>query len=270
MNLKPTLLLSSKLLETCSCNKESAIYSLLPLTDTEPNNLRNKYIRCLENHPHLIDASFEILLNKRTSIAKNSYLYTKIKKDKDKLIESFSKNKDLLGISELKIEKDKISAALALVSSIYFESFTQPVQFFLPNSSACSGQWKFWEDNNYFRFLEDINEEKFNLSFMEKIAKSDIWNAKFQPTEFPEIIKKRLIKEQSLEKKLCPEAMIKAIIIRMGELGRPFVNYENIDYSIRKFFVYLGIKKYLRIDREILFLRRLEKEIICLLSLNNN
>lgn len=55
------------------------------------------------------------------------------------------------------------------------------------------------------------------------------------------------------------------MIIRMGEMAKPDINYEIIDYSIRSFFTYLGINKYLRVDREIKFLRRFEEEMIKIL-----
>ena len=48
----------------------------------------------------------------------------------------------------------------------------------------------------------------------------------------------------------------------MGEMAKPDINYEVIDYSIRSFFTYLNTNKYLRVDRETKFLRMFEKEII--------
>jgi hypothetical protein len=59
--------------------------------------------------------------------------------------------------------------------------------------------------------------------------------------------------------------MIKAMIIKMGEGGRPFINYEIVDFSIREFFTYLKEKKYVRVDKEMKFLERLDKEIVAIL-----
>ena len=75
------------------------------------------------------------------------------------------------------------------------------------------------------------------------------------------IKKRRLLKEHKFDEPLSSESMIKAMIIRLGEMGKPFINYEVIDFSIRSFFSYLGINKYVRVDRETEFLRRLELKI---------
>ena len=56
--------------------------------------------------------------------------------------------------------------------------------------------------------------------------------------------------------------MIKAIIIRMGELAIPSINYETIDFVIRDIFTYLHVDKYKRVDLEMEFLKRFEEEII--------
>jgi len=131
----------------------------------------------------------------------------------------------------------------------------------LPHSSVCSGQWEFWDSIDFFDFREKLKNKEFVFDFREKIAESKAWKIKFEPDMFPLIVKRRLVKEKAFNKKLSPEAMIKAIIIRMGELAKPSINYEIIDFSIRSFFTYLGVKQYMRVDREILFLRTLEEEI---------
>ena len=55
--------------------------------------------------------------------------------------------------------------------------------------------------------------------------------------------------------------MIKAIIIRLGELGRPFVGYDAVDYSIRNLFSRMKINRYIRSDRELKYLQGIENKI---------
>jgi len=167
-----------------------------------------------------------------------------------------------LELDSFVVQHNKIPAALAIVSSIYFSTFVSPIQFFLPNSSACCGQWEFWEKNNYFNLLNRLKEKEFIFALRESINGSKVWETRFKPEDFTEIVKRRLSKENAFDKKLNAEAMMKAMIIRMGEMAKPHLNYEIVDYSIRSFFSSLGVKNYLRVDREIKFLRKFEKEMI--------
>ena len=130
----------------------------------------------------------------------------------------------------------------------------------MPHSSICSGHWDFWDKINYLELTKKIHQKETTKLLCKKLLESNIWKTKFHPNDFPEIVKRRLIKEKLLDKKLNAEAMIKAIIIRIGEMAKPSINYEIIDFSIRSFFTYLGVKQYMRVDREILFLRRFEEE----------
>lgn len=255
--------LSAKLLGACGCDIGSAIYTFIPIIGRDIEF----YTRNLHNLPQILDSAIETFAGKKTVVAKNSIYYTYLKKEQENILKLFS---DVCGLTghkgEIKISQDKTYASLSAVSHLYFDTFTTPLQFFLPHSSVCSGRWDFWDSIDFFLFKEKLQNKEFNFDFREKILKSKVWGKKFSLGEFPIIVQRRLIKEKSLNKKLNPEAMIKAMIIRLGEMGRPLINYEIIDFSIREFFTYLGAKKYQRVDREILFLRRLDDEIITILK----
>jgi len=262
------IVLSAKLLEVCDSDKGAAIYSVLPIIDKKPEHYKRIYGYALKNHPPLLDSALEILGRKQQEVSRNSYVYTRVAEEKEKFLILLGEVKQLIDLPEV-VSNDKMAAALSLVSHSYFNSIFYPTQFFLPYSSACCGQWAFWEKNNYFELLDKINEKKFVFGFREKLIKSSVWQTKFKPEDFSEIVKRRLIKEKAFDKKLDSGAMIKAMIIRMGEIAKPHINYEIIDYMIRSFFIHLRVKKYLRVDREIKFLRTLEKEIVDLLSSSN-
>lgn len=250
--------LSVKLLEACDCDIDSAVYSFVPTADEDIR----LYTHSLHNLPLLIDSSIEILTGKKTNVAKSSIYYKHLKKEQENVLKKFNDVCSLVNAKgNIKIKDDKTYAGLAAISHLYFDSFIRPIQFFLPHSSGCSGKWDFWDSIDFFTFKERLQDKKFNFEVREKILKSKVWNFKFDLEEFPIIVQRRLAKEKLIDKKLNPEAMIKAMIVRLGEMGRPFINYEIIDFSIREFFVYLGAKKYLRVDREMLFLRRLDEEI---------
>ena len=256
-------ILSVKLLEACGCDINSTIYTFVP--DIGEDIMLSTHN--LHNLPQIIDSAIEIFTGSKTKVAKSSTCYIRLKKEHENFLKLFG---DVCGLTnykeQTKISQNKTNAALSALSSLYFDAFTKPVQFFLPHSSACSGKWYFWDSIDFFAFKDKLQNKEFNFNFREKIMKSEVWNTKFDLKIFPMIVQRRLIKEKLLDKKLNPESMIKAMIIKMGEMGRPFINYEIIDFSIREFFTYLGAKKYLRVDREMEFLKRLDSEIITLLK----
>ena len=251
--------LSVKLLEACDCDMDPAVYSFIPIADED---LR-LYTHSLHNIPLLVDSSIEIFTGKKTDVAKSAVYYKHLKKEQENILKKFNDVCDTVNTKDkIKISENKTYVSLAAISHLYFDSFIRPIQFFLPHSSGCSGKWDFWDNIDFFTFKEKLLEKKFNFEVREKILKSKVWNFKFDLKEFPVIVQRRLMKEKLIGKKLNPEAMIKAMIVRLGEMGRPFINYEIIDFSIREFFLYLGAKKYLRVDREMLFLKRLDEEIM--------
>ena len=251
--------LSVKLLEACGGDINSAIYTFIPMED---EGIR-LYTHSLHNLPQILDSAVEVFTGNKTEVAKNSIYYKYLKKEQENILKIFSDVCYLINYKgQIKISQNRTYASLSAISHLYFDSFIMPIQFFLPHSSVCSGKWNFWDSIDFFTFKEKLQNKKFNFNFREKIIKNKIWDIKFDLNEFPFIVQRRLIKEKVLDKKLNPEAMIKAMIVKIGEMGRPFINYEILDFSIREFFTYLGVKKYQRIDREIEFLRRLDKEII--------
>lgn len=256
------IILAAKLLKVCGCDEGATIYSNLPAIDSKPPHFHRLYAHILENQPIILDTAIGIFTGKNMDMDKNSYVYQRIKEEENTFRDLLNTTKDIIGIDNItKISDDKLSAALSLISHIYFDTFNNPVQAFLPNSSLCSGQWEFWDNIDYLRFRGEFYSEPIIISFRKKIANNPVWTEKPNLKNFPEDIRERLIKENVFDKPFNPKAMIKAMIIRIGEMAKPAINYEMVDHSLRKFLRYLGIDEYLRVDREIEFLRRLEKEI---------
>lgn len=246
MDPKINILLTSKLLEKCGCSREASIYSLIPFFD------KNSLV--LDNHDKILDNSINTLVFNKND-------YNILNKEKNKIFQIMNQSNVYFDNIVKKISEDKIEVALSLISSIYFRSFHKPIQFFIPHSSLCSGQWEFWDNINYIKFKEKLKDNDFKKKIIDRIIKNNIWKLDFKLEEFPLIVQIRLEKEKLIGKKLDKNAMIKALIIKMGENAMPPINYEIIDYSIRNIFTNLKVSKYLRVDREIKFLRRLEDEV---------
>lgn len=252
-------ILCAKLLDVCDSDISHTIHSFVPCM----NRHFELQTHNLHSLPKLIDTTMRFFTEKNVRRSRNIAYASYLENNYERLLSLFSNACSYLKYDGTKrIGQDRTANALSSISHIYFDTYISPIQFFLPHSSACSGKWEFWDGIDYFSFKERINNKEFNFKFRERIVRSNVWSQKFELNEFPMIVQRRLKKQDLLDKKLDPGAMIKAMIIRLGEMARPFVNYEIIDFSIRQFFTYLETKKYLRVDREILFLSRLDNEII--------
>lgn len=271
------VVLAAKMLKSCNLDRGTAVYSNLPAIDNKPAHYHRVYAHILENQPAILDAALEIfgsqeikdrdfdrLSNKITTKVKGFekelksvktieekwglesriYAYTRIDEEAGVFVELADKAKDLLQDEEVsKISSDKLSAAVSLISHVFFDTFNNPVQAFIPFSTLASAQWDFWDQIDYIAFRRDFYKEEMIIPFRKEIASDDIWDIQ-----------------------LKPESLIKAMIIRVGEQGRPAIPYEAIDLVIRNFLRYLDINEYQRVDKEIKFLRELEKRIIKIIS----
>lgn len=245
-----------RILEKCGCDSSAAIFSLLPSTD---HNLPNSDVfHTLENIAAMIDSAERIFCQNNKKTGSKSSAYNLITANLPLITKKYADYRRKKGLGEAIIPNNRQLIALAILTHIYLDTFEAPKQFFLPYSSSCSGQWIFWENIDYFKMKLRYNELIYNNVLSEAIEKKEVWDIKIRAGQFNEIIKRRLEKENAFSKQLSPLAMIKAIIIRLGEIASPNLNYESIDFSIRSLFRYLEINDFVRVDREIYFCRQLE------------
>lgn len=268
------VVLAAKMLKTCGLDPGAAVYSDIPVIDNTPAHYHRVYAHILENFPDFLDVAIEVFgspeFARRDFSALRQRMETKVKEfeahldilpasdDKGRqlterkiyahrrIVEEcpvFSKHLEtaasLVGDPQVsRVSTDRLAAALSLVSHPYFDVWNNPVQFFLPNSAFASARWEFWTKVDYMKFRGDFYKEKNITRFRQEMVQHPLWNV-------------------SLE----PEAMIKALIIRMGEMGAPAIPYETVDWGIRRFLRNLGIDKYQRAPKEIEFCHQLETEI---------
>jgi hypothetical protein len=268
------VVLSAKLLESCGLEKGSAIYSVIPVIDKEPPHFHRVYAHILSNQPEFLDVAIELFgseevktrnfealgrkvenkigelrkelqsisangLEERRRLENKIYAYKRITEETPTFVQHAEMAGQIVGDSSVsQISQDKMSAAVSLLSHIYFDLWNNPVQVFLPECSYCSAQWKFWDNVDYMKFRSEFYKPENISAFRREIAQSPVWNCR-----------------------LKPEALIKALIIRLGELSEPSVPYETVDMGIRDFMRYMDINEYQRADRELEFCHALENTI---------
>jgi len=265
------VVLAYKALQACDLEKGAAVYANLPAIDSKPPEFHRVYAHIIENMPTILDAALDIFGSKlagegdlqklkthfdskiselkvqldkaetssKREIEKRIYAYTRILEESPTFLRLTKEAVPLVGDSDVaKMSSDKLSAGVSLISHIYFDTFNNPVQAFLPYSSLPAAHWDLWDQVDYMKFREDFYKAENINKFRKQIADDDIWDIK-----------------------LKPGALIKAMIIRNGEQGRPAIPYESIDWVIRKFLRYMNIVEYQRVDKEVKFLRKLEERI---------
>ena len=275
------MVLAARLLNSSGLDVGAAIYSVIPVIDQKPAHFHRVYAHILENQPDFLDVTLELFkrpevakrdfaaLNKyisekaaqlekefnaaaasdakrRMILEKKIYAFKRIGEETPGFIKLLDDARDLVGDERVaEISTDKLSAAVSLLSHTFFDTYNNPVQIFLPTCSLCSAQWDFWSKIDYMKFRGDFYKPENIVPFRREIAKSKVWNTK-----------------------LKPEALMKALIIRLGEMGQPAIPYEVVDMGVRDFLRYMDIDEYQRADAEIKFLRDLEDEIAAIIYKN--
>ena len=268
------MVLAARLLDSSKLDVGAAMYSVIPVIDQKPAHFHRVYAHILENQPDFLDVTIELFgrpevaerdfaglgkfvegkvsqlkkefdstpagdAAKRMKLEKKIYAFTRISEETPGFLKLLDDARDVVGDPRVtKISTDKLSAAVSLLSHTYFDTYNNPVQIFLPDCSLCSAQWDFWSKIDYMKFRGDFYKPENIVPFRKEIAKSKVWNVT-----------------------LKPEALMKAIIIRLGEMGQPAIPYEIVDMGVRDFLRYMNVNEYQRADAELKFLRDLEDEI---------
>ena len=228
-----------KLLESCGCDKTAALYSLLPAIDREPAHFHRVYAHIISNFPKILTTAIHVFSDNNVPVDENSYEYKRISGDKKYFLSLTGEASSIINDKTISDPSSaKVSGAVALLSHIYFDTFNNPVQAFLPESVYSSGQWEFWKNVGYLTFRSKFYREDVIQTFRERLLNDKIWNTKADPY-----------------------TLVKAMIIRMGDLSQPGIGYEIIDWKIREYLRFLGLDEYKRPDRELQFCKNLEKKI---------
>jgi len=240
------LVMAYKLLKSCGCHPGSSIYSVLPALDREPPHFHRVYAHIISNFPKMLMTSTRIFCNHWPSdlpVDTKSYEYDRISVDHEYYLSMVREASVLVNDdSILELNQNLVGGGLALLSHLYFDTYNNPVQAFLPDSVYPSGQWNFWKNVDYMLFRTKFYTEKASLTFRKAVLSSDLWNVKIDPFR-----------------------MIKAMIIRLGDMSQPVIDYEVVDSKISEYLGFLGYSKYERVDRELQFCKEVEKTIEALI-----
>ncbi len=272
MDWQTHVVLSARLLKCCGLDLGAALYANLPVIDAQPSHYHRVYAHILCNQPSILEAAMDLLGSpamqqgdfgalrayaarviaelraklaaakawaERNELEKSIYAYARVAEEAATFRELADKAAEIVGDAAVsRFTGDRMSAAVSLASHLFFDVYNNPVQAFLPDSPYCSAQWEFWGQVDYLRFRGEFYSEPHISDFRRWAIALPLWQTR-----------------------LGPAKLIKAIIIRLGELGQPAIHYEVIDWAIRTFLRYLDVNDYQKVDVEIAFCRELERLI---------
>ena len=238
------VVMSYKLLQACGCDKRGAIYSLLPALDREPAHFHRVYGHIISNFPRIVASAIHVFADDSYPVDESTYEFERVSADKEYFLGLAQKASSIIGDdSILSPSSDKLSTGVSLLSHIYFDTYNNPVQAFLPDSVYSSGQWDFWKNIGYLTFRTNFYKDDVISVFRKKLFEDELWNTK-----------------------LDPYSVAKAMIIRLGDLSSPGVKYEVVDWKIREYLRFLGLDEYKRPDKELRFCKNLETRITALIQ----
>ena len=132
------LVMAYKLLKSCGCHPGSSIHSVLPALDREPPHFHRVYAHLISNFPKMLTTSTRIFCNHwplDMPVDTNSYEFDRICVDREYYLSLAREASVLAGDdSILEHNRDLVGGGLALLSHLYFDTFNNPVQAFLPDS----------------------------------------------------------------------------------------------------------------------------------------
>jgi len=270
MNDKNHIHFAQKILKICQLDERAACLANLPHFIRPKYYHHNIFIQPLSNLPDMLEATVHILTTldeqkydeqkthklmettlkslqqdmqnstnymERYYYHRKYFFYQQILSGLKDISDQFTSINGEKQVSQSLLGKEnEASLFLSCISFIYFSLWLAPRQLFFPMSTFCSGAWNLWEKIDYFKLLEEFSPES-EADFFSKIHNSSIWG-----------------------EHLDHFSLIKAMIIRMGEMGSPPIPYSIIDNTLRELLRFLGLNEYKRADIELEFLKNYESQ----------
>ncbi len=88
-----------------------------------------------------------------------------------------------------------------------------------------------------------------------------MFRTKFYTEKSISAFRREMLEREIWPTDVHPYRMIKAMIIRLGDLSQPVTSYEVVDDKVRSFLDFLGYREYDRVNKELQLCKKLEKEI---------
>lgn len=267
MNQIINIKFAEEIMEICGLNKNAAYLANLPILITKDFPRGTFFSHALSSVPDLLDATeevFSVMEETGRDVVKARKTFREIissteqsMKNASNIMEENFYTKKILIYENILIQLDEVTSQyekmagssnlltrqffrenqpallLSIIAFIYFDQWIAPRQVFTPMTFICSGSWQLWETIDMTKFTEQLQTGADDIC--PSLFEGSIWSKKFDSF-----------------------AMLKALIIRIGEMGSPPIPYSIVDWNIRVLLRYLGLNDYKKSDMEYSFLKNFE------------
>lgn len=265
MNYINHIAFSRHILKHCGLEERVACFAILPVFINKGPSHHSIFSHALVNLPDLMEVWVEVLdfietknqdtkiiqksfnetlqslkqdiqnatnYEERSYFKKRSYFYEQLSKELSNVCDHYIRVANESSLPSVQFfRENQLALFLSISSYIYFDLWITPRQIFSPMTYGCSGTWDLWKDIDYSGLVQSFRDQEESEDF------SSRWFEQYQCTA-----------------KFDGFAMLKALIVRMGELGSSSISYSVVDWHIRILLRYVGANVYKRIDTELEFL----------------
>ncbi|MCD6470744.1 hypothetical protein J7L29_08125 [Candidatus Bathyarchaeota archaeon] len=178
------IILGRHILKTTGLDKSASIYTMMPMLDSKPSYYHRLYDHCIIRLPTLIDAAIKWFTGTQVETLKGTREYERLREESDVFVRYAERAVEVTGDESLgKFSNDYLSTFVAVFSHIYFDTFNNPVQPFLPDCVYCSCQYDFWRSIDLWKFREKFYKPEYLKEFHKELSKtlSEDYKEKINP-----------------------------------------------------------------------------------------
>ena len=171
-----------RLAEVSGTDKASAYAALFPQIDRNPPYFHRLYAHNFALARELSKIGQEVMATGRIPAKfKENYAWKRFLQERPRILSYRRKFSDASGLPLPAPGTDGLSGAIAYLSHIYFDTYNNPVQAFLPDVVHSCAQVGLWKAMNPVAFRLSLYESDNIEAFRKRLYFSSLWEARLEP-----------------------------------------------------------------------------------------
>ncbi len=199
------------MLNGCGCASSASVFSVFPSIDNVPIHYHRVYEHSFPKLKDLKNKGFDVF--KYSKMEGCDYETKRLVEEKEHFLEMLKISMPIVcdnGLFDFQ-NLDDISVDIALVSHLYFDTFNNPVQAFVPDNVYCSAQWDFWKSINYDKYRIKLADKSFLRDFRAGLANLEVWRRKIETVSVIKSMAIRLVEQMVPPQSVNCEMYLKAL-----------------------------------------------------------
>lgn len=171
-----------RLADISGTDNASAYAALFPQIDRNPPYFHRLYAHNFALAKDLSSIGQEVMATGEVPARyKDNYAWKRFLEERPRILSYRDKFSEATGVSLPSPGADALSGAIAYLSHIYFDTYNNPVQAFLPEVVHSCAQVKLWKRLNPVAFRLSLYESDNIEAFRKRLYFSALWDARLEP-----------------------------------------------------------------------------------------